>query len=177
MLEIRITAPELAEAMNNLARAIGLATTTQNGETSGATPTNTTSVSAEESTLAPTEVPVAPAEVTSTPPQTVLPTEATQAASNPTIPVSAPQTAPAAQNVPNVSTPAPEAAPAPIIPTAAPQYTLDMLANAGATLINAGKMNDVMAILAKFGVEALTSLPPDKYSAVALELRGLGAQL
>ena len=171
MLEIRITAPELAEAMNNLARAIGLATTTQTGETSGATPTSTTSVVAEE-------VPAAPAEVTSTPPQTVLPTEAAQVSvQNPTIPVSAPQTAPVAQSVPNVSTPAPEVTPAPIVPTAAPQYTLDMLANAGATLINAGKMSSVMAILAKFGVEALTSLPPDKYGAVALELRSLGAQI
>ena len=173
MLEIRITAPELAEAMNNLARAIGLATTTQNGETSGATPTSTTSVSAEESTLVPTEVPVAPAEVTSTPPQAVLPLEATQAAANPTIPVSAPQTVPVAQPTQNVSSPSP----APIVPTAAPQYTLDMLANAGATLINEGKMSSVMAILAKFGVEALTSLPPDKYGAVALELRALGAQI
>lgn len=170
MLEIRITAPELAEALNNLASSIGLATANQTGATSGATPTSTISVVAEE-------VPAAPAEVKSTPPQAVLPTEATQVASNPTIPVSAPQTVPVAQPTQNVSTPAPEVTPAPIVPTAAPQYTLDMLANAGATLINEGKMSSVMAILAKFGVEALTSLPPDKYGAVALELRSLGAQI
>ena len=170
MLEIRITAPELAEALNNLASSIGLATANQTGATSGATPTSTISVVAEE-------VPAAPAEVKSTPPQAVLPTEATQVASNPTIPVSAPQTVPAAQSVPNVSTPAPDTSSAPIMPASAPQYTLDMLANAGATLINAGKINDVMAILAKFGVEALTSLAPDKYGAVAIELRNLGAQI
>lgn len=170
MLEIRITAPELSEALNNLARAISSAAPTGGTRAAEATSTELTSVPSAK-------VEEVPAEVTSTPPQVVLPTEATQAASNPTIPVSAPLTAPAAQNVPNVSTPAPDTAPASTIPTAAPQYTLDMLANAGATLINAGKMNGVMAILAKFGVEALTSLTPDKYGAVALELRNLGAQI
>ena len=155
MLEIRITAPELTEALNNLARAISLAPTTQTGETSGATPTSTTSVTAESAPVAePTPiVPVA----------------------NPTVPTSAPQTVPVAQPAQNVSSPTPT--PAPIIPTAAPQYTLDMLANAGAALLNAGKMNELMAILAKFGVEALTSIPPEKYGAVALELRNIGAQI
>lgn len=153
MTEIKVTisAPEVTEALNNLARAISLATENQVGATSGATLSSITSVVAEEA-------PVAPAPV-----------------ANPITPTSAPQIAPVAQSVPNVSTPAPN--PASLVPTAAPQYTLEMLAKAGTALIDAGRMADVMALLSKFGVEALTALDPSMYGAMATELRNLGAQI
>lgn len=81
-----------------------------------------------------------------------------------------------------VATPAPtttvsDAVPVPAVPTSAPQYTLDMIANAGTTLIDAGKMDQLMQLLGKFGVTSLTELAPENYGAVAAELRALGAAI
>ena len=154
MLEIKITAPELAEAINNLARAIGLASTTPNGTTACAVPTNTTYAGANEQ-AAPTP---------------------TEAVVNPTAPVSAPQIAPAAQNAQIVSPPI-NPAPAQPVPTAAPQYTLEMIAKAGTALIDAGRMNELSALLAKYGVEALTNLDPAHYGTFVAELRAMGAAI
>lgn len=145
MLEIRITAPELSEAINNLARAIGLAVTN----------------------------PVA---------YSSIPTQAeasTETGVNPTAPASAPQTATAVPNTPSANCPTPNAnnAPAQTVPTAAPQYTLDMIAKAGTALIDAGKMTELTALLAKYGVEALTALDPAHYGTFATELRALGATI
>lgn len=63
------------------------------------------------------------------------------------------------------------------IPTAAPQYTVEMLANAGTTLVDAGKMTELLRLLADFGVNAITDLKPETYGAVASKLRALGAQI
>lgn len=147
MLEIKITAPEISEAINNLARAIGLAVTNPVGMTIGVVPTNTTCATVEEPEVH--TFPVVTAE------------------------------APIAPIAPVATTPAvtAEVPTAPVVPTAVPQYTLDMLANAGATLVNAGKMNEVTALLAKYGVEAITSLDPSMYGTIAMELRNLGAQI
>ena len=79
-------------------------------------------------------------------------------------------------NVAPVTPPPVNVAPT-VVPTAAPTYTLDMLARAGTALVDAGKMPELMALLNKFGVEALTSLKPETYGAVAAELRALGAQI
>lgn len=142
MLEIRITAPELSEAINNLAKAMtGRATTNPVGIPIGAVPTNTTSVPANGQTA----------------PHQAAPTEAVV---NPPSHVSAQATVLM-----------------PTVPTAPPQYTCDMIAKAGATLVEAGKMNDLLALLARFGVEAVTSLDPAQYGAFATELRALGASI
>ena len=92
-----------------------------------------------------------------------------------------------AQNVPTIAIAVPTPAPAPVqttvvptapaVPTAAPQYTLDMIATAGSALIDAGKMEQLMQLLARFGVSSLTELAPDKYGAVANELRAMGATI
>lgn len=163
MLEIRITAPELSEAINNLAKAMtGRATTNPVGTPIGAVPTNTTSVPVNGQTEQ-QQASVAPAE----------------AVVNPTVPVSAPQTAPVVSNTQNANYPTPDANNAPVqtVPTAPPQYTCDMIAKAGATLVEAGKMNELLALLARFGVEAVTSLDPAQYGAFATELRALGASI
>ena len=92
-------------------------------------------------------------------------------------PVAAPAptaTAPAAAPAPVV--PAPVAAPA-AVPTAAPTYTLDALARAGAALAQAGKMQEALALLAKYGVQTVNQLKPEQYGAFATELRALGAQI
>ena len=86
----------------------------------------------------------------------------------------APAPAPAAPLV----TPMPTAAaPAPAVPVTAPTYTLDQIAKAGANLVDAGKMEQLLALLTKYGVQAVTQLTPDQYGAFATELRALGAQI
>ena len=74
-------------------------------------------------------------------------------------------------------TPAPVAAPAPAVPVTAPTYTLDQIAKAGANLVDAGKMEQLLALLTKYGVQAVTQLTPDQYGAFATEGRALGAQI
>lgn len=63
------------------------------------------------------------------------------------------------------------------IPTSAPQYTFDMISTAGSALIDAGKMDQLVMLLGKFGVQSLTDLNPESYGAVANELRALGAKI
>lgn len=113
--------------------------------------------------VAPVAAPVTPAPVppVTTPPASVVPTQPTPA--------------------PAPATPAQTAAPtnpAPAVPvTTAPSYTLDQIAKAGASLVDAGKMEQLLALLAKYGVQAVTQLQPDQYGVFATELRTLGAQL
>lgn len=73
-------------------------------------------------------------------------------------------------------------APTPVRPTApvaapAESYTVEELSRAGAALIDAGKMPQLLALLGKFGVQAVTQLPKEAYSAFGAELKALGAQL
>lgn len=85
-------------------------------------------------------------------------------------------TAPTAPMTPPAAPVAPPAAPA--VPTAeAPAYTLDQIARAGAALVDAGKMEPLLALLSRYGVAAITQLKPEQYGAFATELRGLGAQI
>lgn len=56
-------------------------------------------------------------------------------------------------------------------------YTLEQLSRAGAALATSGKMPELMALMQKHGVQALTQLKPDQYSAMADDLRSMGAQI
>lgn len=183
MLEMKVTitaATDLMAVLNNIAAALdgknphtvcnqfgadskhidnaGTINMGVGGNTQPATPT---------APVNPTPAPVATpapapgAPLSATPAQTAIPIA-------PTVPVAglAPAAAPAA----NV-------APAPAVPTSAPQYTLDMIATAGSALIDAGKMDQLMQLLGKFGVVSLTELAPESYGAVANELRALGAAI
>ena len=91
------------------------------------------------------------------------------------VPVAAP-TAPAAVPAEQSVTPV-APAPAPVVPVTAPTYTLDQIARAGASLVDAGKMEQLLALLAKYGVAAITQLQPDQFGVFATELRALGAQI
>lgn len=84
---------------------------------------------------------------------------------------------PAAEVTAAPAAPAAQPAPSTVVPTAAPRYTLDMIAAAGSALIDAGKMEQLMQLLGKFGVASLVELTPDRYGAVAAELRALGAAI
>jgi ABC-type hemin transport system substrate-binding protein len=48
---------------------------------------------------------------------------------------------------------------------------------AGAALMDAGKANELIALLQAFGVQAVTLLKPEQLGAFATELRKLGAQI
>lgn len=94
------------------------------------------------------------------------------------------RTTPTAPSIPVVPTmPAPPAVQPSVpvnstpIPTSAPQYTFDMISTAGSALIDAGKMDQLVMLLGKFGVQSLTDLNPESYGAVANELRALGAKI
>lgn len=183
MLEMKVTitaATDLMAVLNNIAAAldgknphtvcnqfgadskhidnVGTINMGVGGKTQPATPT---------APVNPTPAPVATpapapgAPLSATPAQTATPIA-------PTVPVATP--------APTV-TPAANVAPVPAVPTSAPQYTLDMIATAGSALIDAGKMDQLMGLLGKFGVASLTELAPESYGAVANELRALGAAI
>lgn len=92
----------------------------------------------------------------------------------PVVPVAATAPSPPAQGA-TIPTSAPTANAAP--PTTAPTYTLDALARAGATLAQSGKMEQALALLAKYGIQTVNQLKPEQYGAFATELRALGAQV
>lgn len=111
----------------------------------------------------------APVPPVTMPPATVVPTQPTPA------PVATPTPAPAPVALAQTAAPTNPAPAAPV--TTAPTYTLDQIAKAGASLVDAGKMEQLLALLAKYGVQAVTQLQPDQYGVFATELRTLGAQL
>lgn len=130
---------------------------------------NAVNISVPQDTPAPVAPVATPVTHAPVPPATVVPTQPTPA------PVATPTPAPApaapAQTVAPTN-------PAPTVPvTTAPTYTLDQIAKAGASLVDAGKMEQLLALLAKYGVQAVTQLQPDQYGVFATELRTLGAQL
>lgn len=101
-----------------------------------------------------------PTPVANPAPQTAAP------ATNP-----APQTAGPATASP--SNPQPSAVPL----STAPQYTVDQIMAAGATLMDAGRVNDLMNLLRSFGVQAVTDLKVEQYGAFVTALRNLGAKI
>lgn len=101
---------------------------------------------------------------------------------------------PAAGQGPALSTAAIPAAPIPVpapaavppsavpvaqqaVPTSTITYTADDLARAAISLMDAGRQNELVALLQQFGVAAVPNLPPAQYGAFATALRGMGAQI
>lgn len=100
----------------------------------------------------------------------------------------APVATPAApvQSVPYAtptSTPMPAVAPVPpmtpVIPTGSVSYDMDTIARAGSALIdqNPANVGKLMGLLAKYGTNAITSLPKEHYGAFVTDLRALGASI
>lgn len=107
--------------------------------------------------------------------------------------------APAGVQVPPVSAAAPQQAYGPVsvqqtpvtmaapmagvpvatVPTTAmaQEYTLEQLQVAAAGLSSMGKMPQVMGILQRFGIQAMTELPRERYGEFATALREAGAQI
>lgn len=62
-------------------------------------------------------------------------------------------------------------------PSEGKSYTLDDLSKAGAALIDQGKMPQLLELLKKYGVQAITQLDTSMYSALAEDLKALGAKI
>ena len=154
MLEIKIEAPDLAAAICKLAAAIA---------------------HPDINTLTPDEPRGIPAAAPAAP---VAPVAASEPAAtvNPTPAHVAPVAAPVAHTAP-VPTEQPAAHAPAAVPVTAPTYTVDQIARAGASLVDAGKMEQLLTLLARYGVAAVTQLQPDQFGAFATELRALGAQI
>lgn len=151
MFEIKATIeiPGLPESINNLAAALS------------AVP------AAEKDVFSPAVVP----ETLNAPAPAPAPMPEIQPAPAPVAPAPAP-VAPAAP------APAPVAPvqPAPAAP-AAPAVTLDAISRAGAFLVDAGKMPQLMELCKSFGIQAVTQLQEAQYPAFADALRALGANI
>jgi hypothetical protein len=158
-ITVTVNAPELAGAITKLALAIEGAALNKNGEVTIPAGTTTTVQSVEQVVQPTTVTPVAP--------QQTAPAPQPQAQ---TIPMPQP-TAPVPQ--PQAPTPAQQT-------TAQPQQkalTLNDIATAGAGLVDQGKMQQVIELLGKYGVQAITQLQPTQFDAFAGELRALGAAI
>lgn len=116
--------------------------------------------------------------------------EATQPDTNANVPQTPVNPTPAAQVVAPTSTVnTPNVTPATTPPTANPvtsasaesavNYTIEQLSVAGAALCEQGKMAQLIALLGKYGVQAVTQLKPtpDVLNAFASEMKALGANL
>ena len=170
MMEMKITveAPDLAASILKLAEAIA-----SGPDPALLIPDEPLPVSAYPTTPAPVApvppvaAPVSPAPVNPTPgpaPTTAAPSP------SPTPVTNAPTAGPTSA--------APGNTPAPAVPvTGAPAYTLDQISRAGASLVDAGKMQQLLELLGRYGVQAVTQLKPEQYGAFATELRALGAQI
>ena len=61
----------------------------------------------------------------------------------------------------------------------APVFTLEQISKAGADLVTVqpAKMQELMGLMAQFGVQTVNALKPDQLGAFATALRGMGAQI
>lgn len=158
MMEMKITveAPDLAASIIKLAEAIA-----SGPDPNLLTPDEPRPV-ATYPTTPPPAPPVSPAPVTPTPTPPAGVTPPVEAPAPPAGPTSA----------------APGSTPAPAVPvSSAPTYTLDQISRAGASLVDAGKMEQLLGLLGRYSVQAVTQLQPEQYGAFATELRALGAQI
>ena len=69
--------------------------------------------------------------------------------------------------------PAPDSEPA----AEAKSYTVEEISDAGAALVDQGKMAQLCDLLARYGVQAITQLDPGTYPAFVADLKALGAKL
>lgn len=171
MMEMKITveAPDLAASILKLAEAIA-----SGPDPALLIPDEPLPVSAYPTTpapAAPVAAPVSPAPVNPTPgPAPTMAAPVVAPSPSPTPVTNAPTAGPTSA--------APGNTPAPAVPVAgAPTYTLDQISRAGASLVDAGKMQQLLELLGRYGVQAVTQLKPEQYGAFATELRGLGAQI
>lgn len=120
---------------------------------------------------------VAPAAAAPSTPLSVASTQPVVSTAAPVPTAQAPVQQPTAQTP--VAQPVAEVQQPAAIPTShvAQPYTIEQLQTAMASLVDAGKMEDIRALLSGFGVPSIMGLQPDQYGALATALRGMGAQI
>lgn len=167
MMEMKITveAPDLAASILKLAEAIA-----SGPDPNLLTPDEPRPVSSYPTTPAPAVAAPVAAPAAPVSPAPVTPTATPTPAPGPAVAAPAPTAGPASVTPGNT--------PAPAVPvTTAPAYTLDQISRAGASLVDAGKMQQLLELLGRYGVQAVTQLQPEQYGTFATELRALGAQI
>lgn len=168
MLEVKVTLeiPGVPEALNRLADALAL-------RNCGFVSRKATDAINERLTAA-MDAAQAPAPVTPAP----TPAPVVAQASAPA-PVATPEIHPTPAPAPVAPAPTPEIqpTPAPAPAPAAKKYTRDEIAHAGSALVSQGKMQELIALLGKYGVQSVAQLGADKYDAFAADLKALGAAL
>ena len=158
-ITVTVNAPELVGAITKLALAIEGAALNKSGEVTIPAGATATVQSAQ---------------------QVVQPTPATQVAPQQTAPAPQPQAQTIPMPQPTAPVPQPQAPTPAQQTTAQPQQkalTLNDIATAGAGLVDQGKMQQVIELLGKYGVQAITQLQPTQFDAFAGELRALGATI
>lgn len=170
-IQITVQAPELVGAIEKLANALGVA-----GQPTTQASVQQVQQPAQQQIQQPTQtvVPTAPVQQQQVPQQTTPQQQAPTQTAVPTTTVQQPVQATPQQQIQQtqVQQPAPQT-----VPTTATTYTMDQLAVAATQLSDAGKRDELLQILASFGVQALTQLPQEQYPAFAAKLRELGAQI
>lgn len=164
-MKIKIEVPDLAAAVEKLAAAV----TMPNAAPAALPPQMPTPAPATAPVMPQVPGPAAPAN----------PTPAPTTAASVTAPGPSPAPVTTAPPMTGQAAPLSNApSPGPAMPVAtAPAYTLDQISKAGASLVDAGKMEPLLALLTKYGVQAITQLQPAQYGVFATELRALGAQI
>lgn len=161
-INVKIETPDLSAAILKLAEVWA-----QLGE-----PAFASAVVAAAAKVAEASMPQVPA--TPTAPAPITPAPTTPA------PAPGPTAAPVPTAGPSAAT-APGNALAPVVPVvpvaAAPSYSMEQIATAGAALVDAGKRDQLLELLGRFGVQAVTQLQPAQFGVFAAELRALGAQI
>lgn len=103
------------------------------------------------------------------------------AESTPVAPVAQP--APVAPVVPtSVSAPTtpepPQAPPTPAVPVApVKEYTLEEIQVALIPIMDAGRTNEIVGLMQKYGVSDLTKVPKDSYPQLIQDIRNMGARI
>lgn len=103
--------------------------------------------------------------------------------------VQAPQVAPVTQptpvapvvptSAPAPTTPAPQQAPpTPAVPVApVKEYTLEEIQVALIPIMDAGRTNEIVGLMQKYGVSDLTKVPKDSYPQLIQDIRNMGARI
>lgn len=172
-IQVDISAPELAKAINNLAVALttGSVRVKNYIEDANTTPEEAAAKGIELEATFGSERAIAPQQIAPITPPVAPVTPVVQGVLPPTSAVPVQQEVPQAPQAP-VSAPAP----APV-PTTAPTYSTEQLAVAATQLVDAGRRIDLLNLLSTFGVQALTALPKEQYGAFATQLRVMGAKI
>ena len=65
----------------------------------------------------------------------------------------------------------------PVQKSTTPQYTIEQIMQAGAALMDAGKISELINLIQSFGVQSVMQLKPEQLDNFAVAMRDLGAEI